>query len=169
MWFASIITRRIAQGMNVISAMLLVGMVLVTLADVAGRAIFAASGGSVDLTFRGGIEMVSYGLLFVIFMTFPHSIRQAQVVVEMFTEGMGPRVNAVLEGVYSVGLAVFAGLLAWRFHLNAEELALSGETTQDLRIPLDLIQHVVSACCAVLALRAAAVGVALFTDKEDQA
>lgn len=161
--------RRIAVGMNVASAVLLLGMVLVTLADVAARATFAATRGSVDFTFRGSVELVSYGLLLLVFFTFPHSIRQAQVVVEMFTDRFGPRVSDVLEGGYTVCLALLSAVLAWRFHDSAGELALSGETTQDLLIPLGFIHHAVSFACAVLAVRAVLEGLSLLAAKENAA
>lgn len=153
----------LARVMNAASAVLLIAMVAVTLADITTRTLFAASHGAVDLTFRGGVELISTFLLLMVFLTFPHSIRQAQVVVEMFTDRFGPRVVARLDGLYTLGLGVLAATLAWRFHDKAAGLAATGETTQDLHVPLSLLAHVVSVAAALLAVRALLAGIGLLT------
>lgn len=155
------LVRRIALGLNVVSGILLVGMVLLILADVVTRAMFGFSKGAVDLTFRGSVEIVSYGLLYLVLLTFPHSARQAQVVVEMFTERLGRRVNDAVEGVYTLVLGLFAATLAVRFHHAALRMAESGETTQDLSIPMSWIYHGASVAVVVLALRCALLGLEL--------
>ena len=54
---------RILYGMHMISGLILVSMMFVTLADVIARKAFSLSGGTIDFTFIGGVELIKYGLL----------------------------------------------------------------------------------------------------------
>lgn len=60
----------VALWMHRLSGLLLILMMTVVVADVATRALFTISGGGLDLTFLGGIELVSFGLLFCILFAF---------------------------------------------------------------------------------------------------
>ena len=111
-------------------------MVATVLLDVATRALFGASDGAIDLTLRGGVELVSYGLLFMVLFALPHSVARGQVVVELFTERLGERPRALLAGAYLLGFALLGLGMALRFFEAGGRTLATGETSQDLLIPL---------------------------------
>ena len=145
--------RRLALGMHVLSGMLLIGMMVTVLLDVISRGVFGASGGDIDFTFQGGVEIVSYGLLFTVVFTLPYSISRSQVVVDLFTEEMSERLKALLAGIYTFGFGLLGFAMAVRFFEAAGRVAETGETTQDLLIPMTYIYGGTAFATSVLALR----------------
>ena len=91
--------RRLAAAMHVLSGILLIGMMVTVLLDVISRGVFGASGGEIDFTFQGGVEIVSYGLLFMVLFTLPHSVSRSQIVVDLFTAEPQPLPQAIATGV----------------------------------------------------------------------
>jgi len=145
--------RRLALAMHIFSGFLLIGMLVTVLADVVTRAMFGASGGRIDFTFQGGVEIVSYGLLFTVLFTLPYSISRSQVVVDLFTDGMSERLKALLAGIYTFGFGLLGFGMAVRFFEAAGRVAETGETTQDLLIPMTFIYGMTAFATSILALR----------------
>lgn len=145
--------RRLALGMHVLSGMLLIGMMVTVLLDVISRAMFGASGGRIDFTFQGGVEIVSYGLLFMVLFTLPYSVSRSQVIVDLFTDEMSERLKALLAGIYTFGFGLLGIGMAVRFFEAAGRVAETGETTQDLLIPMTFIYGATAFATSVLALR----------------
>ena len=136
--------------MHVLSGILLIGMMVTVLLDVISRGVFGASGGEIDFTFQGGVEIVSYGLLFMVLFTLPHSVSRSQIVVDLFTEAMSARLKAVLAGIYTFGFGLLGIGMAVRFFQAVGRVA---ETTQDLLIPMTFIYGATAFATTVLALR----------------
>ncbi|MFV0575066.1 MAG: TRAP transporter small permease [Vibrio sp.] len=143
----------ISQYMQMLSGVFLVGIMLVTLCDVVTRTIFGLTDGSVDLTFVGGVELVKYGLLYTILFTLPQSIGSSQVIVDLFTEQMPDMVKRYLEGFYLIGFALLGAGMSYRFFLSIEGAQMTGETTQDLLIPMTWIYCIVVFATSMLTLR----------------
>ncbi len=133
---------------------ILVSMMFITLADVVTRAIFNFTDGGIDWTFVGGIELIKFGLLFAILLTLPHSVAQSQVIVDLFTEKMNQRLKIYLEAFYNLGFALLGAGMSVRFFEAIEAASLTGETTQDLQIPLQYIYVGVVIATTLLAVRA---------------
>ncbi len=133
---------------------ILVSMMFITLADVVTRAIFNFTEGGIDLTFIGGIELIKFGLLFAILLTLPHSVAKSQVIVDLFTEKMNHRLKIYLEAFYNLGFALLGAGMSVRFYEAIESASMTGETTQDLQIPLQYIYAGVVFATALLAVRA---------------
>ena len=144
---------RVAHAMHVVSGILLLVMMFTVLVDVVTRTLFGASGGRIDFTFRGGVEIVSYGLLFMVLFTLPYSVSRGQVIVDLFTEQLSDRLKAVLSGVYTFGFGLLGLGMSIRFFEAAQRVAETGETTQDLLIPMHYIYAITALATAVLALR----------------
>lgn len=142
-----------------ISGLLLLAMMFCVVADVGARSLFAMSGGSVDLTFIGGIELVKFGLLFTMLFAFPYAIDKGQIVVDLFTHQLHERTLQLFDGVYTLCFGVFGALLCWRFYHAAEGARMSGELTQDLLLPMAPIYLVSSAALAVMAARGLTSGI----------
>ncbi len=153
---------RIAHAMHVISGVILVSMMFITLADVLSRALFKATDGSVDLTFIGGVELIKYGLLLLVVFALPYSVGRSQVIVDLFTDNLPPRVKALMEGFYMLGFVLLGAGMSYRFYEAIGNARMSGETTQDLLIPLTYLYGLTSFATAFLALAALLISLRLF-------
>lgn len=145
---------RVAQAMYFLAGALLLAMVAVILVEVVGRTLFGVTAGAVDFTFIGGIELVSYGLLFTILFTLPYAVSRGQVIVDLFTDGLSERVKGILAGVYTLGYGLLGAAMTVRFVESTQSVAASGQVTQDLLLPLSYIYGVTAVATAVLTLRA---------------
>lgn len=160
--FVSRVVERLTFFMHVISGALLVSMMFVTLADVVSRALFEATDGSVDMTFIGGVELIKYGLLITILFALPHSLSRSQVIVDLFTDTFKTRTKSIMEGIYILGFVMLGSGMSYRFFQAIEEADMSGETTQDLLIPLSYFYAISSFATAVLAIAALSASLQLF-------
>ncbi|NVK18875.1 MAG: TRAP transporter small permease [Methylocystaceae bacterium] len=156
--------KRIAFYMHWTSGVLLIVMMVTILIDVISRAVFGATKGSVDFTFNGGVEIVSYSLLFCIMFALPYSVRRGQVIVDLFTGAMSERLKGILAGIYTLGFALLGFGMATEFYKATGRLYQSGETTQDLLIPMFYIFAVATFAAAVLAVRGVLVAIQQFID-----
>lgn len=143
----------LAHMMHLISGIFLILMVLTVLVDVFSRLAFGLSSGAVDFTFRGGVEIVRYSLLMMVLFALPYSVSRGQVVVDLFTEHFPERVKEALSGIYIFGFALLGGGMAQRFYHAIANAQSSGETTQDLLIPLTYFYAIAAFTTAVLCLR----------------
>ena len=150
--------RGLALAMHWASGAFLIVMILAVLADVISRSLFGATRGGVDLTFRGSFEIVSYGLLFMVLFALPYSVSRGQVVVDLFTERLGEWAKGLLSGAYVIGFGLLGLGMAVRFFKAAERVAASGETTQDLLIPMWFFYAVACFAASILMLRGLLVG-----------
>lgn len=139
--------------MHVASGVLLVFMVAVVLVDVAARFLFGITEGALDLTFPGGVELVGYSLLFMVLFALPYSVSRGQVIVDLFTERLGERAKGLLAGAYLLGFALLGIGMAIRFTQAVGRTLETGETSQDLQIPLYSVFAVAAFATAVLGLR----------------
>ncbi|SIS69996.1 TRAP transporter small permease subunit [Neptunomonas antarctica] len=145
---------RLSHGMHVISGIILVSMMFVTLADVLARLLFDVTDGGIDLTFIGGVELIKYGLLMMVLFALPYSIGRSQVIVDLFTEKFSARMKAVLEGTYMLGFVALGGGMSYRFIHAVGQSQMTGETTQDLLIPLYYLYAVSAFATAMLCIAA---------------
>ncbi|MBV1789751.1 TRAP transporter small permease [Marinobacterium sp. D7] len=143
----------VSSYMQLISGLLLVSMMVTVLLDVTSRALFRMTDGGLDLTFIGGIELIKFGLLFTVLFALPYCVDKSQVVVDLFTEKLTDPKKAFLESIYFVGYAVLGTGMTIRFYHAIGNAAMSGETTQDLLIPMNYIYVLTTFATAVLAIR----------------
>lgn len=148
------LVNRAAHIAHLGAGFILVSMMFITLADVITRAIFDFTDGGIDWTFVGGIELIKFGLLFAILLTLPHSVAKSQVIVDLFTEKVNQRLKIYLEAFYNLGFALLGAGMSVRFYEAIESASLTGETTQDLQIPLQYIYVGVVIATVLLAVRA---------------
>lgn len=155
---------RLAHAMHVVSGVMLVFMVAIVLVDVATRFLFGTTEGALDLTFPGGVELVSYSLLFMVLFALPYSVSRGQVIVDLFTERLSERAKGVLAGAYLLGFALLGIGMAIRFYEAIWRTLETGETSQDLLIPLYYIFAIATFATAVLGLRGLLVAVQQMRD-----
>ncbi len=159
---------KMSYGMFLISGSLLVFMMLTILTDVISRSIFGLTKGSVDFTFVGAVELVSYGLLFCVLFSLPYSVAKSQVIVDLFTEKMNDRLKSILSGIYTLGFSLLGLAMSVQFFESIHKFTESGETSQDLLIPLQYIYMVTTFATAVLAIRGFLVAVDLLQGREEE-
>ncbi|HAY48636.1 TRAP transporter small permease subunit [Thalassospira sp.] len=147
------LTDRIAKAMRIGSGVLLVFIMTVTLVDVIARTIFAATNGGIDVTFTGAVELVSYGMMAMVLLAFPYGVDKGQVIVDLFTDNLRRRTKMILEAVYMFGFAALSSGMTVRFFEVAGRMRRSGESSQDLLIPLHIVYSLASCALAFLALR----------------
>ena len=145
--------RGLAKAMHLVSGVILVVMMATIILDIIVRWLFGATEGAVDLTFRGAVEIVSYGLLFMVLFSLPYSVNRGQVIVDLFTERMTEKAKKALAGFYTLGFGLLGLGMSLRFFESMERTAQSGETTQDLLIPLSYIYALATFATTVLAIR----------------
>ena len=145
---------KLTLAMHYIAGTVLVSMMFITLADVISRAIFGMTEGAVDFTFIGGIELTKYGLLTVVLFSLPHAVGRSQVIVDLFTEKWSNRVKNLVEAFYMFGFTLIGSGMSYRFYHAIEYANDSGETTQDLFIPLSYLYGLSAFATSVLAIAA---------------
>lgn len=144
----------ISRVMLNIAGFMIAAMMFVVLIDVATRTLFGLSGGTINLTFNGGIELVRYALLFGILYALPWNIERSQVVVDLFTTNLSDRKILFLEAIGYLGYFFLALIMSYRFWGSIELVQMTGETTQDLRIPLTYIYAATLVGTSMLSIRA---------------
>lgn len=147
------IINSVSHTMHIISGALLIGMMTVTLLDVVTRTLYGLTDGEIALTFVGGVELIKYGLLFTVLFTLPQSIGDAQVIVDLFTDSLSEKTKTSLEAFYILGFALLGAGMTYRFYLEIDDAMLTGQTTQDLLIPMHWIYSIVVFATGVLTLR----------------
>lgn len=156
--------RKIAHLMHMLAGAILFAMMITVLVDIITRGIFGLSGGSIDLTIRGGIEIIRYGLLTMVLFSLPYSVSRGQVIVDLFTEHWSERVKKVLAGFYTIGFSLLGFAMAIRFFEAIDRTAKTGETTQDLFIPISYIFTMATFGAFMLGLRGALVAYKQISD-----
>ncbi|WP_142846228.1 TRAP transporter small permease subunit [Telmatospirillum sp. J64-1] len=142
----------VARIMHWISGAILIAMMGTVVADILVRSLFAATGGAVKLFFPGAVELVSYGLLLMVLFALPYSVTRGQVIVDMFTEGMSPRLKNVIDGAYVLCFGLLGAMMC-RHYLVEFSNAGSFSTTQDLHIPMTVFYGLAALATGLLALR----------------
>ncbi len=150
----------IALLMYRLAGVLIMFMMSVVVADVAARGLFSLTGGSLDLTFTGSIELVKFSLLFSMLFAFPHAVDKGQIVVDLFTQQMDAARLRFFTGAYTLCFGFLGGALCWRFLEAARSTSETGELTQDLLLPLSNIYYVAALALSMLAIRGLLTGLA---------
>lgn len=103
---------------------------LLTVLSIAGRALWSRP-------IPGDVELSQFGIALCIALCLPWcQLQRANIIVDFFTQGLGPRPRRVLDGIGSLLLAVMVGLLAWRSAVGALAVREAQETTMILALPM---------------------------------
>lgn len=145
--------RQAAYGLNLAAGVILIAAMLVVLAEILLRTLFGLTGGRLDLTFTGSFEMVRWGLLLSLTYCMPYTLPRAQVVVDLFTDNLPDWLKERLKGVYTLMFGIFGLLMTGLLHESAQHAMVSGETSQDLLIPMQFIYYLAAIGMLMLGLR----------------
>jgi TRAP-type C4-dicarboxylate transport system permease small subunit len=109
----------------------LAAMMLLTVADVAGRRLF-------DRPIHGTFELVELLLTCTFFFALPAVfLRDGHILVDMIDSRL-PRAVSWLKRFALAAAAVVLGIIAWRSWIFAENALAFGDVTADLSLPLIL-------------------------------
>lgn len=114
----------------------------------------------------GDFELVEAGIAFAIFAFLPLTqLSGSHATVDIFTTGLGPRVNNALATFWSVVMAVVIILITWRLFVGMQDKIRYGETTYLIQFPIwwayaasfvaAITASIVSLYCVVLRLTGA--------------
>ena len=127
---ASSLTERLTRWVAMGGGLLLVAVVGMTVASVAGRYLFG-------LPIPGDYELTELACGIAVFAFFPYcQATNANVVVGFFTSRLRPRYLTALDCVHGLAATAMAGLIAWRLLVGGIHKLKDGETTLFLEIPL---------------------------------
>ncbi len=140
------IARTLSLFASSLAAAVLVGMALLTLADVLGRNLMRAP-------VPGATELTEIGLVIVTFLLYPMiAFRQRHITVDLFDHIMGTLVRRILDTAANLlGAAVFAGI-GWQLWKQAARVAQYGDVTAYLRIPLGPVVTFMAVLSALTAI-----------------
>lgn len=103
---------------------------LMTVVSVTGRAAFS-------MPIQGDVELTQLGVALCISLCLPWcQVHGANIIVDFFTQKVGPRRQATLDGIGALALATMTALLAWRTAVGAVSIHEAGETSVILGLPM---------------------------------
>ena len=133
---------RIARVLAIAGGILVVGLAGLVTASVLMRWL----GGQ---GINGDFELVQTGLALAVFTFLPLcQAHRGNVMVDTFTNRLPLRLQYVLDALWDVVYAAFAGFIAWRLAIGAMEAYTSRTTSMVLGLP---IHYAIGACAAMAA------------------
>jgi TRAP-type C4-dicarboxylate transport system permease small subunit len=112
------------------SALFLVAMMMVTVADVVLRAVF-------NLPITGTYDLVQLFLVGAVFLSIPDVfLRDRNIVIDFVDHVFGPKVIGALKLIANVFAVAFLALLIWRMVPPARDSLNFHEVSPDLLIPM---------------------------------
>lgn len=152
---------RLETVMKVLAAACLMGMALMTGADVFGRAAF-------NSPIFGSEEIVTILATLAIGLSLPYAhTQQVHIGVEIVTRRLSRRTRKIIKLVTDFAALCLFALVAWRMYLYAGTLERSGVVSMNLELPEYLVVYALSFGFGAFALCVAR-DVLLFFRKEGE-
>jgi len=131
------------RALGAAAALLLLGLMLLTTADVISRYIF-------NWPLRGAFEITELLLLALIFAGLPLASRAGEHVTLDFIDRLfGPKGRELLRRLTDLVCGAIILGLAWRVWIKAGKIAAYGDTTEVLRLPVAPFVYFMAAMVAV--------------------
>ena len=141
----------VARWLATIAVTGLLGLALVTVADVLGRYLFAAP-------IRGFVDIAALTTAIIAAACFPALlIQRGNVTLKLFEKVAGGRLRRFFDAFGALVTAVFFALMTWQYVRYAAEMTSGGERMATLRWPVGPWWWIVTAMIAVAAVTAAIV------------
>lgn len=119
-----------STALALVGGLVLTGLMLMSIASIAGRALF-------NKPLSGDFELVEIGSGLAIFLFLPAcQLRGANVIVDFFTTGMSRRGQSRLDAFGALLYTLAAALFAWRLVFGGLDYLRYGEKTMVLGLPL---------------------------------
>jgi TRAP-type transport system small permease protein len=156
--------RRFAESLlGLTVAILLFGMMCVTVVDVVGRYFLSQP-------LPGAYELTEIMLAMAVFIALPLvCLREEHVSVTMLTDRMPTRIRQIHGVVASLIGCVTFGIVAWQLFVHARRLASYGDVTVFLRIPKGPLGYAMATCAALAGIALLLVAADHFVNTRQQA
>lgn len=133
-------TRRL---LTALVAIVMFAMMILTTADVAGRALFNAP-------IRGNFEIITFLLAILVFASLPLiTWDESHITVGLFERWIAGGVRRILRSVLSAASTLIVGAITYRMWIQAELMAEGQHITGLLEWPIAPIAYVMSALSAL--------------------
>jgi TRAP-type C4-dicarboxylate transport system permease small subunit len=120
----------LARGFALAGGAILVALTLMSVASVTGRALLGTP-------VPGDFELVQIGCGAAIAAFLPYcQLRRGNIIVDFFRVGAGPRVQAALDALGALLLALAMAVLAWRTALGMMAVRAAGEVSMIVGFPI---------------------------------
>lgn len=137
--------KRLRSVLKIIGAVSLVGMMVLTCADVVGRYL--------GHPIFGSVEIVGYLAVMTAIMSLAYTHKEkGHIGVEILVRNFSKHTQDGIEIFTHVIGAVLSGVITWRMFLYAGTIRRSGEVSMNLELPEHIIIYVASFCFFVLLL-----------------
>ncbi len=121
---------RIAWGFAILGGVVALGLALMVVVSIAGRAAMAAP-------IAGDVELTQFGIALAISLSLPWcQLHGGNIMVDFFTQRLRPRRIAALDAFGALLLGAMAALLSWRSAVGAFESKQTFEATMILDLPM---------------------------------
>jgi len=122
--------RTLTQGSAVIGGIILIGMALMTLASVAGRALYSSP-------IQGDVEMMQLACAVALSCFLPYTQWQgANIIVDFFTIRTSQASRDRLDALGALLVALVAALICWRTAAGSMAAYANEETSMLIAIPI---------------------------------
>lgn len=120
--------------------------------NVVGRALFDATGQSVNLMIPGAIEISRYALMVTVLASLPRAAEAGMVRVDLLIGRLPLGLAALLDRLWAAAIAAFGAATAWLLIDEALLQMTRGDATQDLELPMWLFTGFAGLAMLALAL-----------------
>ena len=135
----------ILDKMKIIGAVCLVGMMLLTCADVLGRAF--------GHPIFGSVEIVGYMAILSVVMAMPYTHQvQGHIGVEIIVRLFPEKIQTIVDICTAIISFILFAVVTWRMTVYAKTMEESGEVSMNLELPEHLIIYVTSFCLLIFTL-----------------
>ena len=136
--------RGLIHVLAVVGGLAVLGMIVVTVADVVGRRFGLPVKGAYDLVRVLGAVAMGCALPLT-------KAVKGHIAIEYFFQKMGRRGRAVIDTAMRLVLLALFGLLTWEFILQGMNFQQSGEVTATLHMPMFWVPWLAALACLITA------------------
>jgi TRAP-type C4-dicarboxylate transport system permease small subunit len=138
-------TDYLVRILRIIGGACLAGMMMITCTDVLMRAFGHPIFGSIDV--------VKFLAVLVLACAMPYTHKEGgHVGVNLLVQHLGARAQSLVDSITSLVALILFGIVSWQMWLYARELALKGEVSMTIQIPVYPFIYAVSICFAIFGL-----------------
>jgi TRAP-type C4-dicarboxylate transport system permease small subunit len=135
----------VLDKMKIIGAACLVGMMLLTCADVVGR--------TFGHPIFGSVELVGFMATLAVVMALPYTHQvQGHIGVEILVRLFPEKTQTIIDICTGVVSLVLFAVVTWRMTVYADTMKESGEVSMNLELPEYLVIYVTGFCLLVFTL-----------------
>ena len=122
--------RSLAAAFAVAGGVILIGLVVLVVTSILGRAVFSRP-------VPGDFELVAVGTAMAVFLFLPYCyLQRGNVAVDIFISRLPRRVQRVMDGLAAVLFGVIAGLFAWRMVYGLADTFTNRDISMILGFPV---------------------------------